>query len=410
MAIGNRRRSKNNKTVFNLVKKAATVGVVSTLQNSTIDWSIANVYTKQITSNEILEFVNDTDGKTIHLVLENTSESPVTVSFPGGLHKSSSLQDILQAGTQSIYTLVKAGNDIYITQDVFTDLTSFADTDGDGVTDNLDAFPNDAAESVDSDGDGVGDNADAFPSDPTETLDTDGDGVGDNSDNAPLIANPDQADLDQDGIADVLDEDIDGDGVANELDAFPNDATRSEDPDTDGDGINDEFDINPNNISESTELFLNRDFFQRPFKYPDGNGSSNVYWENAVAQNVYTFAFGVPISYNNVFEPGLAINPDVSFNIGDIFMIRLEIDNSDSADFGVEFGVISGIKSVIHNGNGGYIGPDTSYNGQQLINLDGSIEIPFRIDDLNPVIGLGISFYSSTGTLTTINSIKIYKI
>ena len=39
------------------------------------------------------------------------------------------------------------------------------DTDGDGVDDNADAFPNDASETMDADGDGVGDNADAFPND-----------------------------------------------------------------------------------------------------------------------------------------------------------------------------------------------------------------------------------------------------
>ena len=41
------------------------------------------------------------------------------------------------------------------------------DSDGDGVSDHLDAFPNDASESEDSDGDGVGDNSDAFPNDPS---------------------------------------------------------------------------------------------------------------------------------------------------------------------------------------------------------------------------------------------------
>ena len=40
------------------------------------------------------------------------------------------------------------------------------DSDGDGVNDALDAFPNDPTETVDSDGDGVGDNRDAFPNDP----------------------------------------------------------------------------------------------------------------------------------------------------------------------------------------------------------------------------------------------------
>ena len=56
------------------------------------------------------------------------------------------------------------------------------DTDGDGVADDDDAFPNDANETMDSDGDGVGDNADAFPNDANETVDSDGDGVGDNAD------------------------------------------------------------------------------------------------------------------------------------------------------------------------------------------------------------------------------------
>ena len=56
------------------------------------------------------------------------------------------------------------------------------DSDGDGVADDDDAFPNDANETMDSDGDGVGDNADAFPNDANETVDSDGDGVGDNAD------------------------------------------------------------------------------------------------------------------------------------------------------------------------------------------------------------------------------------
>ena len=62
------------------------------------------------------------------------------------------------------------------------------DTDGDGVNDADDAFPNDPTETTDTDGDGVGDNADVFPSDPTETADSDGDGVGDNADLFPFDA------------------------------------------------------------------------------------------------------------------------------------------------------------------------------------------------------------------------------
>lgn len=58
------------------------------------------------------------------------------------------------------------------------------DADGDGVSDSLDAFPNDPTETTDSDGDGIGDNADFSPEDPTDGQDTpgeeDGDDEGDN--------------------------------------------------------------------------------------------------------------------------------------------------------------------------------------------------------------------------------------
>jgi len=66
-----------------------------------------------------------------------------------------------------------------------------ADTDGDGVSDSEDTFPNDPNETVDTDNDGVGDNADALPNDPTESVDSDADGVGDNADTFPNIPTQD---------------------------------------------------------------------------------------------------------------------------------------------------------------------------------------------------------------------------
>ena len=52
-----------------------------------------------------------------------------------------------------------------------------ADDDNDGISDAVDAFPLNPAESVDTDGDGIGNNADT---------DDDGDGILDSADGYPL--------------------------------------------------------------------------------------------------------------------------------------------------------------------------------------------------------------------------------
>ena len=44
------------------------------------------------------------------------------------------------------------------------------DADVDGVTDSIDAFPDDPTESVDTDSDNIGDNSDYFPTIPTQDV------------------------------------------------------------------------------------------------------------------------------------------------------------------------------------------------------------------------------------------------
>ena len=117
------------------------------------------------------------------------------------------------------------------------------DDDNDGVPDELDACPTQVGNStsdvigcVDSDGDGVSNNGDAFPNDNTQQTDADQDGYGDNTtgtlpDGCPAVYGLSL----RGGLFGCLDGD--GDGWADSIDAYP--AEISQWNDSDGDGYGD---------------------------------------------------------------------------------------------------------------------------------------------------------------------------
>ena len=123
------------------------------------------------------------------------------------------------------------------------------DADGDNVGDSCDGCPNDANKSApgvcgcgvadtDSDGDGTPNCNDLCPNDPAKVApgtcgcgvsdaDTDGDGIKDCNDNCDAIANPTQADCDQDSVGDACEIaagtqwDVNNDGTPDQCAACP---------------------------------------------------------------------------------------------------------------------------------------------------------------------------------------------
>lgn len=104
------------------------------------------------------------------------------------------------------------------------------DRDGDGIVDEQDNCPDvPNPDQADLDGDGVGDACDD---------DIDGDGIPNDQDNCPRVYNPDQADTDGDGVGDACTDDRDGDGIPDAEDNCP-DTPNPDQADLDGDGVGD---------------------------------------------------------------------------------------------------------------------------------------------------------------------------
>ena len=116
--------------------------------------------------------------------------------------------------------------------------------------------------------------------------DADEDEILSDVDNCPADANPDQADLDGDGIGDVCDPDVDGDGAPANLDCAPNDATVSPFTPEICNGVDDDCDneIDEEGAAGCSDYYVDQD--------GDGAGSAGFALCLCTAIPPYSIEFG----------------------------------------------------------------------------------------------------------------------
>jgi hypothetical protein len=173
---------------------------------------------------------------------------------------------------------------IFLVSSFYAGCLKAPDTDSDGHSDPVDAFPKDPSEWEDSDGDGIGDNAEKDNGTNPLNPDSDGDGYIDSNDLDPLDAN--------------VSIDSDGDSFPDSGDAFPEDP--EEWADTDNDGYGDNSDSYPEDAHYHTSVIRTL----TNFTYDELE--SKTIFENNLQGTEYSFSLTNNDSYGGNFT--IAVN------------------------------------------------------------------------------------------------------
>ncbi|NRB81825.1 MAG: hypothetical protein HRU38_24720 [Saccharospirillaceae bacterium] len=340
-----------NDAVGGLVGEQETGNV--TIINSYARGTITSVSENEYDYGGLVGYVNGT-------VMSTDSYWDTTISnlFVTGSNQGTGLttqQLIFETGSNNIYQNWSANNWDFGTSNQYPVLiieaNIYRDADRDGYWVFEDVFDDDATEYLDSDNDGVGDN---------EDLDDDNDGYSDldEIDNGTdsLSANDTPADNDGDFISDLNDDDDDNDLVLDIHDAFPFDA--SETQDSDNDGIGDNVDNTPYPLIGELQFEFNQYFVSENaatldiiIKRVEGTyGEISVDYElqdaSAVASTDYVFNTGTLTFADGVESQSIQITilDDEFFEGDETFELKLSnmqsvwitiIENENAPENGV---------------------------------------------------------------------------
>jgi len=156
--------------------ETVAISVVNSNQSPTISGSPATTVMAR-TGYSFTPTASDPDGDSLTFSISN---KPAWASFDTTTGQLSGTPSDQQLGTAAAIAIGASDGNAIVFLPLFSiEVQAYVplDSDGDGVLDELDAFPNDGSEWLDTDGDLIGNNADS---------DDDNDGVSDVRDGAPL--------------------------------------------------------------------------------------------------------------------------------------------------------------------------------------------------------------------------------